>query len=63
MEKFIVTLMHNGVKWPLRGTIWAFDIDRAQKFDTRADAEAALLKAKPFMKAATFKKAQIEVAA
>lgn len=59
---FIVTLMHNGSKWPLRGTIWALSMERAQRFETREAAQAALLKAKPFMKAAQFKAAVIEVA-
>jgi hypothetical protein len=57
---FIVTVNHNGEKWPLRGTVWAYSMDRAQKFETREAAQAALDKAKPFMKAAIFKKAQIE---
>jgi len=57
---FIVTVENNGEKWPLKGTVWAFSMDRAQKFETQADATAALLKAKQFMKAAIFKKAKIE---
>jgi hypothetical protein len=57
---FIVTLMHNGTKWPLRGTVWAFSMDRATRFETEAAAEVALLKAKKFMKAAQFKAARIE---
>lgn len=56
---FIVTVEHNGSVWPLRGTVWAFSMDRAQHFNTREEAEAALLKAKPFMKATLFKKAKI----
>jgi hypothetical protein len=59
MSKFIVTVAHNGETWPLRGTIWAFSMDRAQKFDTREAAQAALDKAKKFMKAALYRKAQI----
>ena len=57
---FIVTVEHNGEKWPLKGTVWAFSMERAQKFETQADAAAALVKAKKFMKAAIFKKAKIE---
>jgi len=60
---YIVTLVHNGIKVPLRGTVWAFDMSRAQLFPTREAAQAALNKARPFMKAATFKRAQIEEAA
>ena len=59
MGKFIVTVEHNGEVWPLRGTVWAFSMDRAQVFATREAAEAALLKAKTFMKAALFRKARI----
>lgn len=57
---FIVTVTHNGNKVPLRGTVWAFVMERAQKFETREAAQAALVKAKPFMKAAIYKKAVIE---
>jgi hypothetical protein len=60
MNKFIVTVLYNGEKWPLKGTVWAFSMERAQKFDSRDDAQKALQKAKPFMKAAIFKKAVIE---
>lgn len=45
---------------PLRGTIWAFTMDRAQHFETREAAQAALDKARKFMKAATYKNARIE---
>jgi hypothetical protein len=57
---FIVTVEHNGTKWPLRGTNWAYSMDRAQLFADRAEAEFALNKARPFMKAAMFKKARVE---
>lgn len=63
MTKYIVTITHNGEKWPLRGTVWAYSMDRAQQFDTQEAAQAALLKAKPFMKAAMFKKAVVEAVA
>ena len=59
---FIVTVTNNGIKWPLRGTVWAFDMSRAQIFPTREAAQAALVKAKPFMKAAIYKRAVIEAA-
>ena len=57
---YIVTLVHNGEKWPLRGTVWAFRMDRAQQFDTREAAQAQLDKARKFMKAAQYKAAVIE---
>jgi hypothetical protein len=57
--KFIVTVPHNGETWPLRGTTWAFSMERAQLFETAEAAQAALDRAKPFMKAAIYKKAQV----
>jgi hypothetical protein len=60
MASFIVTVVHNGNEVPLRGTVWAFDMSRAQKFESRDAAQAALLKAKQFMKASVFKKAVIK---
>jgi bisphosphoglycerate-independent phosphoglycerate mutase (AlkP superfamily) len=58
---YIVTTKNSqGERFPLRGTVWAFSMDRAQRFETVEQAQAALLKAKQFMKAATFKKAVIE---
>ena len=58
--KFIVTVDHNGEKWPLRGKTWAFSMDRATHYETREAARAALNKAKKFMKASIYKKAVIE---
>ncbi len=58
---FIVTVKNGaGEKVPLRGTVWAFAMERAQRFETREAAQAALDKAKKFMKARTYKAAQIE---
>ena len=57
---FIVTVENGGYEWFLRSTVWTSDRDRANKFATRELAQAALLKAKQFMKAAHFKKARIE---
>lgn len=58
--KFIVTVKNAiGQDVPLRGTVWAFSMDRAQKFETREAAQVALEKAKKFMKARTFKGAVI----
>jgi 3-hydroxy-3-methylglutaryl CoA synthase len=56
---FIVTVVHNGNMVPLRGTVWAFDMSRAQKFDTCEAAMAALEKARKFMKASVYKKAVV----
>ena len=49
-----------GEKVPLKGTVWTFSMDRAEKFNTREDAQAALDKAKKFMKASVYKSAIIE---
>lgn len=57
---YIVTVNHNGEKWPLRGSVWAYSMDRAQHFETREAAQAALQKARTFMKVAIYKKAVIE---
>ena len=57
---YIVTVIHNGNEVPLRGTVWAFSMDRAQRFETKEDAEKALLKAKMFMKPSIYKKAVIK---
>lgn len=56
----IVTLTHLGATFYLRRTIWTADLDRADQFETEADARAQLVKAKQFMKAAQFKAAQVE---
>lgn len=58
--QYIVTLIHNGQRWPLRGTTWAYSMDRAQVFASREAAQAALDKARKFMKAAQYKAARIE---
>jgi pyruvoyl-dependent arginine decarboxylase (PvlArgDC) len=57
---YIVTVEYKGFKWPLKGKIWGLSMESAQRFDTREAAEAALAKAKPFMKATLWRKAQIE---
>jgi hypothetical protein len=60
MSKFIVVTPNAvGEMVPLRGSVWAFSMERAQVFETKEAAEAALLKAKKFMKAKTFKAAKI----
>jgi hypothetical protein len=56
---FIVTVNHNGHLVPLRGTVWAFDMSRAQQFATCEEAMAALEKARKFMKPAIYKKAVV----
>jgi len=61
---FIVTVNNSGLVFFLRGTVWAYTVERATVHASRAEAEAALAKARKFMKAAIYKRAQIaEVAA
>ncbi|CAN7344443.1 hypothetical protein LJR220_003055 [Bradyrhizobium sp. LjRoot220] len=57
---FIVTVIHKGKEVPLRGTVWAFEMDRATKHETHEAAEAALVAAKKFMHSRVYKKATIK---
>lgn len=57
---FIVTVTHNGNEVPLRGTVWAFSMDRAQTFATREEAQAKLDQARRFMAPSIYKKAVIK---
>lgn len=60
MTKFIVVTPNlAGELVPLRGTIWAYSMDRAQQFETRELAQAALDRAKKFTKASSYKQARI----
>ena len=59
MKFIVVTPNALGHMVPLRGTIWAFEMDRATKFETAEAAKAALDRAKKFMKARTYKAARI----
>lgn len=57
---FIVTTPNKaGQPVPLRGTIWAFSMERAEKFETRELAQEALDKAKQFMPAKVYRAASI----
>lgn len=58
-DQYQVHVEMNGSVWPLRGTTWAFSMERAQSWTSAEDARKALEKAKPFMKAAVYKKARI----
>lgn len=46
---FIVTVINKGTQFWLRGTTWAFHVDRADVFSTAAEAQAAVDKASKFM--------------
>ena len=56
---FIIKLHNQGHNWWLPGTTWTNFEDRAFAFPTEAEASAALIKAKPFMKANLYKIAEI----
>jgi hypothetical protein len=58
-KTYLVTVEHNGETLPLRGTIWEFSMERAQHFASEAAAQAALDKAKKFMRPALRRKARI----
>lgn len=59
---FIVTFpsVSGTSRLPLRGTIIAFDMDRAQRFETREAAQAALDKFRKFHKPKLCKQARVE---
>lgn len=57
---YILTLIHLGNKFYLRGTVWSSERTRATEYATQEQAVAALAKAKQFMKAKQFKDARIE---
>jgi len=46
---WIVTVQNKGEKFWLRGTTWAFNLDRANKFETREAAAEAAKRAEKFM--------------
>tara|TARA_R110000868_G_scaffold122455_1_gene324398 strand:- start:255 stop:440 length:186 start_codon:yes stop_codon:yes gene_type:complete len=56
---YIVTVTNNGETFYLRGTVWAFNADRAFAYDNEPDARVALARARPFMAAKIYKAAQI----
>lgn len=57
---FMVTVENMGNKFWLRGTTWAFEPARGNKFETEAEAKAAALKAEKFMAPAIKRKYKIE---
>lgn len=56
---YIVKLVNGGVSWYLRNTTWTSDMSRAAQFPTIELAGEARLKAKQFMRASEYKKAEI----
>ena len=57
---YLVTVNNSAVIFFLRGTVWSFSSERADKFATREAAQAALEKARKFMKPAIYRKAAIQ---
>lgn len=59
MKYIVVTPNAIGELIALRGSVWAFSLERAQEFETREAAQAQLDKAKKFMRASTYHNARI----
>lgn len=59
----IVTVINQDQKFFLRGTTWAFNEDRANKFETMEAAQIAVEKAKKFMAKSIYKNLKYEVMA
>jgi hypothetical protein len=57
---FEVVLNQNGEDYELKGSIFRFPGNEGARYASEADAAAALLKAKPFMKAKSFKAAKVQ---
>lgn len=57
---FIATVENKGSTFYLKGSTWAFHVDRAQQFDTREAVEAGIAKAVKFMPKSLAKKIKIE---
>lgn len=58
MKFIVVSSLANeakGLAWYLRGTTWAGSTERADKFDSREAAQAALERAKKFSKRSSWK--------
>jgi hypothetical protein len=56
----VVTCTNKGAKFWLKGTTWAFSIDRADKFCSGHAAGMAIAKARKFMTSAIYKTVIIE---
>jgi hypothetical protein len=56
---FVVRIDNAGGSYWLRGTTWAFSIDRADRFESEDTARAAFAKAAKFTKPAMRKLAKI----
>jgi hypothetical protein len=56
---FVVTYLSGATDFWLRSTVWTSARERATEFETREAAQAALDKAKQFMKASVYKQSRI----
>ena len=57
---YVVTVINKGQKFWLRGTTWAFRLERADKFSSRDAATEKAMKAERFMAASIRRKYKIE---
>lgn len=53
--RMLVTTENQGVIFYLKGTTWAFNSDRADKFETLEQAKSAVEKARKFMHTKIYK--------
>jgi hypothetical protein len=56
---FVVSYSGPDYDFFLRGTVWSYARERATVFETREAAQAALDKAKQFMKVSVYKQSRI----
>jgi hypothetical protein len=59
MSNTVVTVVNNGVRFWLKGTTWAFSLDRADKFDSTEKAFAAIERAKKFNQKTLMKRVEL----
>lgn len=58
---YIVTTVNKATKFWLHGIAWAFNADRADRFETSEQASAAITKASKFMAAPVRKACRIQL--
>lgn len=55
----VVTVVNEGTRFWLKGTTFAFSLDRAQRFDSVEAARAAIEKARKFNKAKVMNRCEL----
>lgn len=59
MANTVVTVVNEGTRFWLKGTTWAFRLERADRFPSTDAAFAAIKRAAKFHKAAVMKRAEL----